>query len=608
MKIMRLYRYIVPFLLLLLLSCKRDEESGILQKCPVIVGFYAGDAESRTTLDEDGLTTSWSRGDCVSLWAKDEAGDYVLSNTKFSIYDDLLPRAALFTATLPDAMAQGRYTYYAAYPVPQQVEGTVATFQLPDIQDGKVSDGCDILVAQPVEGDELHARIYNNDSEIDYTREGLHLALKHKVHLLKFYIDEAEKMDEPVRRIVFVTPQAVVGTMTLDVADADSHLKLLEGSNRVTLQLDSPLAYSTTASRAYASASILPQSFEEGDLEIQLYTESYQMRAATRSLAGRTLVAGHATPVRLIPQERVESRKLRFVLGENLLGEAITQVTLTAPEGVCWSVGGSNVLKIDATQLYQTGYFDVVFDSFDEASKACYEALSGQTITATYESAHAEGITTSVVLDALTGGCTTVTLNVPYLFEENFDAVTEFSNHDNAAVGGTTIDTYTTAIALDDMGLAGWSGTRCGSDGKSLRICVRTEDGLFAVVRYHGRVDTAPLSHIKQGQTVRVKVSFDYSMSTTRSQHVTLGAYGYHTTEGLISGTTGDSPSIAYEESGITGTECSYDSINEQKSYYIDECTSAHRLVWEVYSSGRRTGNSNGHFYIDNVRVQIEDK
>ena len=210
----------------------------------------------------------------------------------------------------------------------------------------------------------------------------------------------------------------------------------------------------------------------------------------------------------------------------------------------------------------------------------------------------------------MAGGTTSIaTLTVPYLLFVDFSGVTGFNNHDNAG-GGTTIDTYTDAIALDQYGLPGWSGTRCGAEaGNAFRICVRTEDGLFAVARYHGRLDTPPLSGLKTDKTVRVTVSFNYSINISWDKHKPLIAYGYHTTQGLINSVNNGSTALTDPVGkDITGSGGSYSSITESITYSIEQCTSKHRLAWDIYSSERKTGNSNGWMYLDNIKVSIANE
>ena len=49
-------------------------------------------------------------------------------------------------------------------------------------------------------------------------------------------------------------------------------------------------------------------------------------------------------------------------------------------------------------------------------------------------------------------------------------------------------------------------------------------------------------------------------------------------------------------------------NISNTASYTIDQCTNAHRLAWDIYSTGTgfsTIGNSNGYCYLDNIKVSI---
>ena len=105
---------------------------------------------------------------------------------------------------------------------------------------------------------------------------------------------------------------------------------------------------------------------------------------------------------------------------------------------------------------------------------------------------------------------------------------------------------------------------------------------------------------------VGVKVSFDYSIDGTRSEHIPYAAWGYHTAEGLIKSVNSTSTALdAPVRTGVTGSGGDYDTIDQHEEYTIADCTGATRLAWDIYSSGRKTGNSNGWLYIDNIRVSI---
>ncbi|WP_337647272.1 hypothetical protein, partial [Alistipes shahii] len=235
--------------------------------------------------------------------------------------------------------------------------------------------------------------------------------------------------------------------------------------------------------------------------------------------------------------------------------------------------------------------------------------LSGKAVTVQYESESAVVSNTLTMPQITEFGNNDITFSVPYLLAEDFSKVSGFSNHDNAATGGTVIDTYTDAIWLDQYNLTGWSGTRCGAEtGNAFRICVRTENAWVANPRYHGRLDTCPLG-IKEGKSAKVKVSFDYSISITWTKHTPQLAYGYHTIDGLINSTSNSSTALKNPvKDKVTGSGGSYSNISNNASYTIDQCTNAHRLAWDIYSTGTgfsTIGNSNGYCYLDNIKVSI---
>ena len=147
-------KYILHILTaLMLISCIREDVNDVNienHTGPVTVGFVAGGAQkTRTTIDDNGISTSWSPEDKVALWAlNEESQSYSLSNQEFKMYFRHPESRGYFTSTLNAAMANGSYTYYATYPTPTSVNGTTATFNLPDVQDGQMGGGVAIMVAE----------------------------------------------------------------------------------------------------------------------------------------------------------------------------------------------------------------------------------------------------------------------------------------------------------------------------------------------------------------------------------------------------------------------------------------------------------------------------
>ena len=594
-----------PLLLLpvLLAACSKAPENGMdpaAQTIEVAIGSgprvdMLPQTATRTTLDEDGVSVKWQTNDRLALWAVNSAAQTTLEAATFSLYHyNEAYNTASFRGTVP-AMPEDTYTYYAVSPVPAATDGLKASYDIPAVQDGAFHGEWDVMVATPIaDAAPLREHDRKDDSGISDNTDIVNLRFAHKTHVLKITLPKND-LGEPITEIVLTFPAPVVGRLTVDATDPAAEGTLSNAGEQVTLRFAEP---KDAGDVVYAM--IAPVTLDEGQ-QISIVASSESRESETRTFApqsaDRTFAAGHTTPINYnVPVMAVELTRLTFHLAEtgvNTLGEAIDTFTVTAPEGWVFEDGNSS-RTFDVTG---TGDYTIRYRGYPNPTNE----MSGFRVT--YDSEHAL-LSEDFTMPALSeGGQARVEFNVPWLLYETFDQVPAFSNHDNAGSGLTT-DTYTDAIALDGYNLPGWSGTRCGADGNNaFRICVRTEDGWLAVARYHGRVDSRPLTGIKS--TARVKVSFNYSIDISR-YHTPLASWGYHTTAGLISGTSGGStalsPAVAAD---ITGTGGSYSSITESASYYIDDCTAAHRLAWDIYSSGRRTGNSNGWLYLDNIKVQI---
>ena len=133
---------ILALSVLLVTACIREEFDPVQQSQSVVVGFCAdGSIRTRTEINEDGKSTSWSPSDRIALWAKDESTQaYTLDNKAFKVYFRDTSTSAFFTTTLAAAMPDASYTYYATYPTPVSVSGTTATFIAPASQDGKIGN------------------------------------------------------------------------------------------------------------------------------------------------------------------------------------------------------------------------------------------------------------------------------------------------------------------------------------------------------------------------------------------------------------------------------------------------------------------------------------
>lgn len=609
----RLFAIIISLALTLLVSCATEEIPGN-PGGPVTVGFSVNDAATRTQINDNGRSTSWMKGDRISLWARNEAQEFTLNGQIFDIYyREAGNSGAYFTATLPQAMPEGSYTYYATYPQPESVNGTQATFTIPAVQDGRVGGGTDIMIAAPAEAAQLGP--LDNGSNLSLT-------MRHMLHVLRFYIPEGyNTLGEPIERIVFTMPQTIAGKATTDITDPDGDMTLTEGGNTVTLQLGKPIDASTAGAFDYACAAIFPSAEYGADdvMQVSLYSDNYAATVDDILLAGRTFAAGHVTPVPLRPKLKEFQNRIRFTITSNNLGEDIQTITLTAPEGVNWSETGSNVLSFDAANLNGGGYYDLDFDTY--ASVALYEALANQPVTVQFESENAIVYSDITMPDTSIGTSTDVTLDVPYLYFEDFSTTTKSSNYDDNSSLSITDATGGDAIDLSSESWPqGWTGSRCGLEaGKAVRVSCRAEKVLVSGA-YNGRIDSPAMSAIKDGCSVKLRVQFDYSFNREGNRSSNLQhflAFGYHSTAGPIE-TSGQNSNPNYTidaniASGLTGDfNGSYDNINLPADYAVDGCTSTTRFAWESYITtfDAFSGFFNSYYYnnwvyIDNIRVQI---
>ena len=560
------------------------------------VGIYAGGARTRTEMLSNGLSAAWTAGDELAVWARNSSGAYALSNQVFKTYGVDSERG-YFTSTLSSPMADGTYTYMCCYPVPSSVNGTMATFYLPAVQDGKVSGGADIMIATPVE----HGPLEPVPDPEDHS--GMSLRMNRMMHQFRFWIPSADTRlnGEGIERIMFTFPSAVAGNVTVDLSDPDSSPVLSGTQTDMTLMLSDRLYRSDSdASPQYACLAFVPTSFQAGQtLSLKAYTDSKVLLFDPIDLRGRTFLPGHSTPVKLKVADLKELGRFRFTVSANNLGENANSVTLTAPAGCVWGDTGSNVYT------YAPGYgitagetFEIMFEDID-----AYRALSGQSITVSFDTEHVTTSETIVLPNMTTGNSTKISAALPYLLYEDFSTVSSFSSN----------DAYKTSSAGSKSAysfLNGWTGGRIGAEAsKCIRIACRRETS----ADYDARVDSAPILQLKK--SARISVTFDYGMNNqfggisliTNPDVGQTFFVGYVTsTEGYKSGaTTGtfetDNQRYVFEKTG------SYDSTPNTETYYLNNIpTGTVRITWRTEVQHQvGTNNTTCWLYIDNVKVQI---
>ncbi len=587
----------IPTLAALLLcqSCGLDLSP---QERPVEVALGVGDAPStRTSPDASFKRFNWDEGDRMAVWAKSSDGSYTLENQPFNFYASTESPSPLawFSATLSSAMADGSYTYYMCYPLPQSVSGTTATFSVPSEQDGDLSGGEDIIISVPAQGGALQPI---GDNVI--LEQGFNVQMKHLLHFLRFYIPAGYNLlGEPIERIEFTMPQAVAGTLSVDVTDA-SGASLTSSSTTVKVSLKQSLSESTSESKQYAAAAIFPPetAYTASDEMNVRIVSANKYADISYNLSGRSFAAGHVTAVALKPETVKNRYSVYFTLASNNLGEDLQNITLTLPAGVNWPGTSSNTY----TYTRSDGSLVTVGDTFylETFEQSEYTAISGQTVTVNYESESAL-LSRSITLPDLSGATkASLSLDCPYLFFEDFSTVESFNSGDKHSSSNTG--------SKDPKVFNGWSVARAGAQaGTAIRLAAHRETG-FA--NYPSRADSPFLGGLKEGKTVNLDIQYNYSMNREEGG---LGSkpkasqtvyFGYITTSENLK--SGDETGTYVDNFELNETTGSYTNINHQATTSLSNVKAPIRLSWRtVTQTVWDTTNSTCWLYIDNIKVKI---
>lgn len=494
------------------------------------------------------------------------------------------------------------------YPLPESMGGMTATFTVPSVQDGTASDGVDIIVAEPISGPALEpvkeaAPIVSDDV--------LNVRMRHLLHFLRFYIPEGNNLlGEPVKRIEVTMPQAVAGKVSVDVTDA-STVSFGEGVNGLTLELRNPIDESADGTEV-AVAGIFPprMAYSAGDrITVDAYSEN-KCASVSFSLAGRDFAAGHTTkvPLKMTEAKPIEY-ELKFMLASNNLGEDVQDIRITLPDDAVWPGLSSSELRIDGGNdgLVRIGDTYV----FRTKDKAFFKGLSSKRLAVTYESESAvvsETVTLGDLSSSIRGECE---LNCPYLFFEDFSWVEGFNSNDEygwSSPGSFSPHLFApyTINAENPWSpeKGGWSAARAGAqDGTAIRIACRRETRL---ANYSARADSPFLSGLKDGKTVNLDITYDYSMGREGTPKIAQTVYfGYITTSKNPS--SGDETGTFPESFKINETTGSYTNINHTANTLLKGVSAPLRLSWRTMPDKDWGANNNTCWlYIDNIKVKIK--
>ncbi|MDE5623869.1 MAG: fimbrillin family protein [Alistipes sp.] len=524
---------------------------------------------TRTALLEDGLTARWVKGDRIALWACTGA-TAAFANVPFTLwYPREAPEQGLFTGMV-GAMTAGTYDYYASYPTPEAAEGTKVTYTIPSVQNGAWNGNLDIMLAA-TQGAELREEILNEVT----------LQFHHKVHALKITIPEGRNLlGRPIEQLRIEFPQPVAGRMTWDLANPAAAPETAATENAITLDFATPVNEGDTF-----WVFIAPADLTGGEVRFTA-TDGTEFSWPLSAWTFRDCTEGRITPVRLTVDERRPQQDFRLTVDPTRLGEPVTEInSLTMPAGYEFPD-----ISLSATtrtiRPNGDGTFSVRMFSDQAAALA-----DGMQASMTVGSENTEGVYGKhcEVSNVTADGCTVA---APYLFFEDFSEMMSFDAGWNNGVGNPT------AVDLTPYNLSGWYGARAqGEAGKAVRIRIYSN----GLVYYPTRIDSCPVSGIKQGRQVDVRVVFNADAYNKSPSNMRCKV-GTSNGGGGFAGNTANNTVATLQIA--ENTSAGFDNIIGEYNCTIPGCTAQTCLSWNyTKESGFVSGYTS--MFMDNIRVTI---
>lgn len=560
--------------------------------------------DTRATLAADGLNFVWQLGDRFKLAAIDSNGSHAFTPCNFNYWISTTTVGRGIFRGVPDSkMADGNYTYYAVYPHTATIGEKTISYTLPLVQDGNYASN-DFMVAKSAATNSAAAsgnalKACDNSPETPEPLNDINLIFKHQLHAMRITIPEGRnQMNVPIKKVYVNFPAGVnvVGDITIDMATMAA--TYTNTFNAVTVEFAQP---KNVGEEFWIMT--LPMNVGGGKVDLRFEDEQGNISSPISTTAFASCAANRITPMTVtVPQSAGKMTYFDFEIKDNYLGEPATHMHITPPSG-CYYVHGSGGQMPDASGTFTFGVFPDQLSLFKGYSTSAIK----------YESVHAivpEKASRSFSSSAAQGNRYSQKVDVPYLFEEDFSTIEDFDYY-----GGNVNTKDDKGQVLDhDFRTYGWSANQCaGEAGKAMSIRSRMETNWG---RYFSRVDSAPMIGLKDGVSVTVIVSFDYSASANDADDDCMSmSYGYTTKQGTIQAYKLIRPIVTEIVSGnhaenaetipIT-TGGSMDKIDKEiTDFKIPSCTNSHRITWELLASGHYTGSKNHWLYIDNIKVSI---
>ena len=601
MKILQIFA-LVCAMCILGVSCHNEAEtttSSAVENVEVCISLPV-DA-TRTAIDDDGKRTRWAEGDELAVWANDSAGNSIFSNATFMLrYFSTEWDKAYFVGNIAE-MPDGDYTYYMSYPRPLSIDGTMATFRVAADQSGMYDGKYDIMVADPT----LYGSLTTGEAV------EINTVMRHQMHALKITVPEkASNFDNKVYALDITFPTAVVGDITIDVTNPDAKPVYTNTSNTISVKSTEGFAVGSDI-----WVFVLPGTVS-GDVSYEIKGSMQRSEVATYPLE-REFERGHVTPIRMAMPPFKKITVFNFSIGENYLGEDFNFFTLYDNNGT--NMGTFNRNAENLYKFEYEGEFDVApYNNkewtlvFDSENAVVENKVNMGTLKAYFEN-------------------TITPVDVPYLFFENFENVTESESYGNNSYSSN--EREQPGVALSGA-LAGWNAARYWIKPGAARVNTRSQvvKIFMAFQSYHyGRLDTPPLGNgtrgIKSGKKVSVKLSFDsalYKHTKSSLDYTEAGvSVATHTNksnpiDGIPSGSTGISSSYDTTIADIGTTFFAQNLDNDAGDNAFGQSFPTYTTDFQVTSDTRicfyahlKTGeasfanNVEVNVYIDNIKVSI---